>query len=357
MNMKRWVSILIGITLIAFGIGTFSLIYNDNFRTSNIFRNGIIHVKSNGDNVTIGESGIVVKDGDINVKIGWDGIDVRDGDEHVTIGWGGITVKDGGKTKFNLGNPNRWGIFNSNKLKYSIQDEEKFLSIEDMDSIVISSQFVDIKIFAEDRSDILVKYYGEMKSDVVPKLNVNNIGKEVLIKLDNPNSNYAVKESDVVLEIFVPIDYKKDISATTSSADIYMEDLIGDNISLYTTSGDIKTYEIEGNRIKLASTSGDIELEQSIGRLNISATSGDVKIYATEDQGDININATSGNVSIKLEEESNYKIKAKSISGDVKSNFYIPLELEVNSRLDFEMGDGKYRMDITTTSGDIKINK
>lgn len=337
MNMKRWVSILIGVTIIAFGIGIFSLIYYDDIGSNNIFKNGIIRVKSNNDNVTIIKDGIIVKNQDSNVKIGWDGIDVRDGNERVTIGWGGITVKEGGETKFSLGNPIRWGNNYLDKLHYSIVDEEKNISIENVNSIVIGSEFIDVKIFAVDRADILVKYYGEMKSDVVPKLNIIKVAKRVLINLENPNSYYTVKESDVVLEIFVPKEYENDISATTTSADI-------------------KVDEILAKEIKLASVSGDVEVEKCVGSYDIRTTSGDVDLDIEEDGGDIKIEAVSGDVSIKLYYEPNYKIKAKTTSGDVKSNFYIPVEID-KSNFDFQIGDGRYQMNIETISGDIKINK
>lgn len=355
MNMKRLIPILIGVTIIAFAIGVFSLIYNDNFRTSNIFRNGIIHVKSNGDNVIIGKNGIVVKDGDSNVKIGWDGIDVRDGDEHVTIGWGGINVSEGGETKFNLGNPNRWGINKWNKLNSSSINEEKYIDIRDIDLIVIDSQFVDIKIFREDRADVRVKYYGDMKSNVVPELNISKKDQDVLLKLVNPESNYSVTESDVVLEVFVPLNYKKNISANTGSSDIYMENVIGDNISLYTTSGDIKINKIEGNRIKLASISGDIESKGSIGTFDIINSSGDVDLGLEESNGDINITTSSGDVEIAYWIAVDYNVTGTSSSGDVYSNGPISIEKDKNGKFDILIGQGGNNLDITTSSGDIYI--
>ena len=320
MNMKRWIPILIGITIIAFGIGMFSLIYNDNFSTSNILRNGTINVKSNGDNVKIDNNGIVVKDGNSNVKIGWDGIDVRDGDEHVTIGWGGINVTEGGETKFNLGNPNRWASNKWNKLDSSSINEEKYIEIQDIDSIIILSQFVDIKVSIEDRSDVRVKYYGQMKSSVIPKLDITSIKGDAVIKLDTPNNNYSVIESDVVLEIFVPLKYKKNISANTGSADIYMENLNLDHLTLYTDSGDIKVFESEAESFDLVTSSGDIESKGSGGAFDISTSSGDVDLSVEESKGDVQITTSSGDVSINYWVAVDYNVTGSSSSGDFYFN-------------------------------------
>lgn len=355
MNMKRWIPILIGITIIAFGIGMFSLIYNDNFSTSNILRNGTINVKSNGDNVKIDNNGIVVKDGNSNVKIGWDGIDVRDGDEHVTIGWGGINITEGGETKFNLGNPNRWASNKWNNLKSSSINEEKYIDIEEIDLIVIDSQFVDIKILTEDRADVRVKYHGEMKSDVVPKLSISKKGEEALIILDHPNSNYSVTESDVVLEIFVPLKYKKNIAANTGSADMYIENLIVDNISLYTTSGDIKINEIEANRIKLASMSGDIKSKGGIGTIDIITSSGDVELGLEERKGDINITTSSGDVEINYWVGVDYNVTSTSSSGDFFFNGSNILGKDNKGKVELLLGKGENNLDITTSSGDIYL--
>lgn len=356
MNMKKWIPILIGITIIAFGTGIFSLLYNDNFTTSNVFRNGIIQVKSNGDNVIIGKNGIVVKDGNSNIRIGWDGIDVRDGDEHVTIGWGGITVTEGGETKFNLGNPNRWGPNKWNKLNSYEVEEEKYLDIEEIDSIVIDSQFVDIKIFTEDRADIRVKYYGVMKSNVVPELNISKRDQDILITLDNPKSNYSVTESDVVLEIFVPLNYKKNISSNTGSADIYMANFIGDNISLYTTSGDIKIDKTKTNSIKLASMSGDIESKGSAGVFDIITSSGDVDLSLEESKGDIKITTSSGDVDINYWAAVDYNITSISSSGDLYFNGSNVIKKDNKGMIELVLGKGGNNLDIITSSGDIYLN-
>jgi lia operon protein LiaG len=355
MNMKRWVPILIGITIIAFGIGMFSLIYNDNFSTSNVFRNGIINVKSNGDNVKIDNNGIVVKDGNSNVKIGWNGIDVRDGDEHVTIGWGGITVTEGGETKFNLGNPNRWASNKWNNLNSSSINEEKYIEIQDIDSIIILSQFVDIKVYTEDRSDVRVKYYGQMKSNVIPKLDITRIKGDAVLKLDTPNNDYSVRESDVVLEVFVPIKYKKSIAATTSSADINIENLILEHLTLYTDSGDIKIFESEAESFDLVTSSGDIESKGGRGAFDIATSSGDVDLSVEESKGDIQITTSSGDVYMNYWIGTDYNVTGTSSSGDVYYNGPISLEKDSNGKFNILIGKGGNNLDITTSSGDIYL--
>lgn len=355
MNVRKWVPILIGVTLISFGVGIYSLIYYDNFKLSNIYNYGIIQLRSDAENVNIDKNGIVVKDGESNVKISWDGIEVRDGEDNVTIGWGGITVKEEGKTTFNLGNPNKWGINKFKRLELQIIDEQKFINVDGIDNIDVNSEFVDIRIVSEDRNDIGIKFYGQMQSDVVPVLDVTKKANKLIVKINNHNNSYTVKESDVVLEIAVPNGYKENISVATSSGDMYMENLIVKDVDMNSTSGDIEIIETQAISLNLATSSGDIESSGSIGVFDIITSSGDVDLNIDESKGDIKITTSSGDVEIKLGINANYSITGTTSSGDVYFSGPTSLEKDKNGEFELLIGAGENTMKITTSSGEINF--
>lgn len=356
MNIRKWVPILIGVTLISFGVGIYSLIYYDNFKLSNLYNYGIIQLRSDAENINIDKNGIVVKDGESNVKISWDGIEVRDGEDNVTIGWGGITVKEGGKTAFNFGNPNKWGINKFKKLEIMTIDEEKFINLDGIDNIDINSQFVDIKVVSEDRNDIGIKFYGQMQSDVVPVLDVTKKANKLIVKIDNPNNSYTVKESDVVLEVLVPLRYKENISVGTSSADINMSNLMVANVEMNSTSGDIEIIETQAKSFNLATSSGDIELTRSIGTFDILSSSGDVELSLEESKGDIKITTSSGDVDINYWINADYNVTGTTSSGDVYFNGSSILAKDNNGRFHLLIGRGSNKMDINTSSGEINLS-
>lgn len=109
---RRIIWILVGVMLIGFGIGFYSLIYIDEFRLSNLpnLNLGNIDINSNGSNVKVGLDGIEVIDGDDQVIVNWDGIRVIDGDNKVIIGPGGINIeeKDSNHGGWTIKN---WSIF------------------------------------------------------------------------------------------------------------------------------------------------------------------------------------------------------------------------------------------------------
>lgn len=82
MNIRRLVQILLGVVLIAFGIGLFSFKYNDKEKFINSTSKDIINIESKDGTVSIGKKGIEINYGDDHVSIGWNGINVREGNKY-----------------------------------------------------------------------------------------------------------------------------------------------------------------------------------------------------------------------------------------------------------------------------------
>lgn len=360
MNLKRFVWILVGVVLIAFGISALSLRYNDNLSFKNFnSSNRLINIGGNND-VKIGSKGLEVIDGDKYVSISWDGIKVIDGDEKVSIGWTGIKVDDGNKTKVDIGR-NNW--FNSPDLEWFSFDEEKFVEIDNQKTISIFSKFIDIEIISEKRKDVKILYKGEMKSNTAPELEINKKTNEIEINLvDENTNNYIVANSDIVLAVFIPKDYEDSIKVLSTSSNIEIEDFALKQLNLISTTGDIEIDKVKGNILKLVTTSGDIDIDDSSGSLDIKTTSGNIEIDNKYNDKEIKISSTSGNVYINFAENANYTIKGTTTSGDFKPSpsFLVDWTIidNVYGKNKFEGITGKEGniVEIKTTSGDIKLN-
>lgn len=309
MNIRRLVPIIIGVVLVAFGVGVLSLRYNDSHKFIDSEFGNIINIKSNDGTVKIGKKGIEVKDGDDHVSIGLGGINVRDGEDHIVVGWDGIKINEGNKSTVRIGGMGNWPRFRSKRIKWETVDEDKLTQIHGINTITVASSFIDVKITAEDRDDIRMHYYGKMKSDVVPNLEFKKEADNLSIELKSSNKNsYTVAGSNVVLEIFVPKSFNGNFSTFTSSADIYMKNLIAENFAISSSSGDIELATLEGKVLNLSTSSGDIETEDCIGEFNVATSSGDISLDNDKTGGNINISSSSGDVSIKFPEDASYKI-------------------------------------------------
>lgn len=299
MDVKRFTYILIGVVLIAFGIGIFSLRYNDNFQLTGINGSRSINIRSKGSSVRIGLDGIEVKDGDDHVRVGWDGIKVTDGDDEVNVGWNGIRVTEGDEVKFDFFNFGSWLGVSNRDLKTENIREEKNISFEGIKSIKLSSSFIDINLTSEEREDIYVNYHGRIRSNIIPTLQVKDRDGILFIELVSNANSYSVSESNVVLEVFLPTAFTGHISIESSSGDITVSNLKEASLDIDNSSGDVIVSNHKGDDINIRTSSGDIYLK------NISAS-------------DYYINASSGEISLDSLEGD--KLLAKSSSGDISSS-------------------------------------
>lgn len=352
MNTKKIVWILVGVIFISFGIGIFSLRYNEEVNLSWI-KNNKINIQSNDAQVDVKDGRIDIKDGNSHVQVGWDGINIKDGNDHVVVDWNGIDIKEGGRFSFNIFKRNNWLKNPFNKTVFSTVNEENFLDMKDIKKVEISSSFVDVKVIQEDRNDTWIRYYGEMKSDIVPILKVENKDGKGLIKLENPKGNYTVTSSNVILEIFIPQNYNNDMIISSSSGGFDLRDLNLNNISLITNSGDIEMENIKSNKIKSKASSGDIEIKSSTGNLELSSSSGDMVINSTKDTGDMNLATSSGDILFNFHNEASYTINAMTGSGDYI--YDIPINILKNLGKGFEgvLENGDRDINIVTSSGDV----
>lgn len=365
MNIKRIIWILVAVVVVSFGIGAFSLRYNDNLSFRNLTSsNGIINIGSDN-NFKISSKGIQVMDGDSYVSIGWDGIKVIDGDEKVSIGWSGVKIDDGDKTKVDIGKVN-WFDFGDD-LEWFTLDEEKSVEINKEKNISVSSTFTDIEIIPENRKNIKVLYQGKMKANTTPKLEINKKTNEIEIMLvDKKSQNYKVTNSDVVMKVFVPKDYNENIEVISVSSDINIEKFSLKKLNLTSTSGDIVIHEIITDILKLTTTSGDVKIEDSSGTMDIETTSGDIKIYNKTNDKDIKIGSTAGDVYIDFAKDANYSIEATTTSGDIKPSSTLRMDWsEINNNYGKNSFKGEIsgifgkegnKIEIKTISGDIKFN-
>lgn len=357
MDIKKLVMILIGIILVAFGVGIYSLKVNEQHKYINFGSGGIINIRSKDDIVRIDGNGIEISDGDDQVYIGWNGIHINDGDDQVSIGWNGININREKKPSFMI-NPLNWLSFGRSNMVSTTIDQEKFAEIDGIDNITISSSFIDIKVIPEDRDDVRVNYYGKMTSNVIPTLKIEKKSKTLNIKLETKKTNnYSITNSDVVLEVFVPTSYNNNFNISSSSGSVSMENLVVNNFNVSTSSGSIKLEDIKANLLNLSASSGSINIEDSKGEVNASTSSGSISLDIEESSDNIKISTSSGSVSIDLPDNPNYKIKGSSSSGRYTPSKNMLVEENEKGNFKATIGTGKNSIEVSTSSGSVRFSE
>lgn len=359
MNTKKLVMIIIGVVLIAFGVGLYSLRVNEQHKYISFGSGGMININSKDDIVRIDGNGIEIRNDDDQVYIGWDGIYINDGDGQVSIGWNGININKGNKSSFKI-NPINWFNFGSSNMTSTTIDNERFASIDGIDNVTISSSFIDIKVTAEDRDDVRVNYSGTIISNVIPTLEIERKSNSLNIKLETgKTNNYSVTNSDVVLEVLVPKSYNKSINILNSSGNISIKSIVGSNLNASTSSGSINFKDIKANLLKLSTSSGSVKIEDSIGEIQVSTSSGSVVLDIDEEENnnDITVSTSSGSVNIELPDNASYKIKGSSSSGRYTASKNMLVEENEKGNFKSTIGAGKSSIKINTSSGSVRFSE
>lgn len=140
-------------------------------------------------------------------------------------------------------------------------------------------------------------------------------------------------------DIFVSDDGHKSKKATL---EVFIPEGKLKNLRLKTISGDMNLQNIRAEEVHTASVSGDVQLEATQAKyIEAKSTSGNIhvnnKIAAT-----IEAKSVSGDVVLNSLEMDKANIALHSISGDIKNPFG-------------SKADGKYKISVNTTSGDIEL--
>ena len=161
------------------------------------------------------------------------------------------------------------------------------------------------------------------------------------------------------------------VTATSGSIDLHQAGF-AEAVSLSVTSGDISAALDSAGSVEAGTTSGDIglTLTGSVKTLLLHSTSGNITSSAAETEkaecastsGSINarfsavselkLGSTSGNVTASLPENPGFTCKVKTTSGTFSS----ALELRKDGDT-YLCGDGSGRYSISTTSGNVRIEK
>ncbi|CAN2247684.1 lia operon protein LiaG [Bacillus subtilis] len=259
---------------------------------------------------------------------------------------------------------------------YDASDIKKIkVTTTSMNTEVKSGQTDDIQVAAEGKVSDKSKKLFDVSQDG-KSLKINQKVRENIISF-NPWSS----EKDMKITITIPEKKYDEITVTTTSGDILIENAQMDQSAADSTSGNI---EVKHTRIKneltLKTTSGDIQADQnSFGqgevkttsgsikssdttakKVNYKTTSGDIDLLQDNQNEEIDIVTTSGSVSVAYQKEpASLAVDFQADSGDASVNLDQILYKEKSEhRIVGYVGDSgiSNHLKVRTTSGDIELN-
>lgn len=252
-------------------------------------------------------------------------------------------------------------------------------NLDNVNSLNINSVISDVDIVKSNDNMIKVELNGDYKSNDNSRLIDLSLVKnnnDILVK--EINTPHNISYNDLHLVIYIPDNYKGDISVSSVAGDIKSDKILelnslkADSVSgdvefssvsapivdVNSTSGEIKFNNLNTNSSALKSVSGDINVDSYVGSLTAESKSGSVDFNISEIKGPSTINTISGDIDISLGISNDLVLDGKTISGNISvSNDLNNQTIETGDKfLKATFNDGKNKLNITTTSGNIELD-
>ena len=297
MNTKKTVLILIGVVLVAFGIGALALNFGNNPQVS---------------------------------------IDPND--------------------EWNIGKFFSKNIGANNGLKENI-DEEKTENIDGIKNINVSAPIARVNIISEDREDISIHYYGE----IPPSLNTSLDTKKLRDKLDiqiSISNRPKINNNNLklYLDILVPNSYNENLKVNADLGDIRLENLELYQLNIQADLGNVKMDNIKANKMDIDCDLGNIIGNNIRGNANVNADLGNIELDYADFDYDLIAVSNLGSISITIPKNSNFNLDAKSDLGTVKTDFPVTSNEVSKTRLKGTVGNGGKDVKLNVDLGSIKVN-
>lgn len=255
--------------------------------------------------------------------------------------------------------------FNNPKYYKQVNQFEQYNLIQ-IDKISVDSASEDIIVNAIEGKNATFNFtgfYNYGKYENPPKLVLEKNGNElnINIKYEKPMNLVGISSQEMKINIGIPKEYAEDLSVSSASGDVKLNEMNLADIVMETASGDINVKNLNSHGNTINSVSGDIIIENSkfedssvksvsgdiniinSGTLNIlETTSGEITIENYEITRELKINTISGDINLDLSDNSSVNVIFDSVSGDLKNDFG-------------NIYNGKNNIYTETTSGDLRV--
>ncbi|MED4557527.1 DUF4097 domain-containing protein [Bacillus subtilis] len=246
-------------------------------------------------------------------------------------------------------------------------------SPRDIDSMVIESDSKDVRIIAEERSDISAGISGDSG-----KLFVTENKRKLELTVKEKEFQFLNGFNRSTLIVRLPYDYKGDLAVRTSSGDVSVsgnDHLALSGLNAVSASGNTSVTDVRLQDLKVKASSGDVSISNTVsktagidlasgdanlvhvsGSLDVKMTSGDFNAVLKKVTGPVSVTLTSGDANVSLPQNGSFAVNALSVSGDVSSPYsFADKAHKEQHHITGTQGSGQHPIDIKTDSGDLAI--
>ncbi|MCI1858511.1 MAG: DUF4097 domain-containing protein [Sporolactobacillus sp.] len=151
---------------------------------------------------------------------------------------------------------------------------------------------------------------------------------------------------------------KRSLVVHAGSGDVLLSGILAkEKLNVHTGSGDQNLRNLDTDRLDISASSGNLTVSEYAGTLAASTGSGDIDLRSDDMTGDISARAGSGDIAIAFTHApESFTVNYQGSSGDgvVRIKDVVYEEKSVH-RLIGRKGDGRYKIDVLTGSGDFVL--
>jgi DUF4097 and DUF4098 domain-containing protein YvlB len=254
------------------------------------------------------------------------------------------------------------GGINAFSVSASDINTSKTFEEEYVETIVINTVDTDINLIPAVIGRVDIDFYGNVRTNLsggIPKLKTDIDNGVLNIEITYPRTiNIGlINLSQLNLDIYIPSDYSGDLIVNTISGNMYIKKSNPSFIDFQSTSGALFVESVDAEQFKIKTTSGKIDMYDASGIIDVDTISGDVEASLNNLAGDLKAKTISGEVMIGLPEKSQFIFDLQSISGDITNEFRAEVSFADSGNIEGSVGSGVFKIEISTTSGNINIMK
>ena len=266
------------------------------------------------------------------------------------------------------------------KMSVTINEERSF-DLEGVEAIDLSTISTEIRIGTSASGKIEARLSGTVTTNypenAIPTLESETKGRTLKIWTERRQKMvlaFGYQSGNLMLELDLPAGYAGKLSAKTVSGDLALTDRAVSELALHTTSGGIELTDIEAAKFNLRTTSGDVRarglktekadfssvsgdilVKDFAGDIDLETTSGEIAVDYARFDNTVQIRSTSGDVRLNLPKLAEFRLKVRTISGDIDCDFPITMTGSGRRSLEGTVGSGTNTVTIKTVSGDIDV--
>jgi lia operon protein LiaG len=148
------------------------------------------------------------------------------------------------------------------------------------------------------------------------------------------------------------------LSITTSTGDIDLEEHTADHIEIITSTGEVSASQIVAE-MKIESSTGDVTLQDVEGAIALRTSTGSVEFYMAEINKNIKIETSTGDVNIFVDKApSGLQLDFSASTGDTTADLpNLLFEVKNDHDLRGKVGTGGPLVQVITSTGDVHIEQ